>query len=211
MKFMTVVMFTIFWALAPSSTGAALELTDLTVFACDEKGAVDTAGRWNTGPIDAAWDLFLHEGAVPWLNDKASHSIKVPLNPGSRAFTFHFDSTTVFPILGMNLFFDGRKDKPSISVFARTTLSGAAAAPFAANRAASTMGPPIAEVPASGSLSFDQGGPTSGFTSGRRRSSRSRWPASRSRGRPAPPARTWSAPTTSARAAAPTSSDSSPC
>ncbi len=143
-------------ALAP-----ALDWTAATVFLCDENGAVIAAGRWNTGPIDAAWDIFVYEGEPSktperWLNGD-DHGIKIPLRPGTHTYTFHFEGTSPLPLLGMNLFFDGRNDKPAISVFAKPAAGGPPYPAFRANGAAATMGPPIAEVPGAGSLVFDAG------------------------------------------------------
>jgi len=37
-----------------------LEFTAMTLFGCPEDGTQDGFARWNTGPVDACWDLFLN-------------------------------------------------------------------------------------------------------------------------------------------------------
>ncbi len=118
-----------------ASSAAAKELTAVTLFGCDEPGTVDTAFRFNTGPIDGAWDIFLYEGPVfdpakgdpqkiHWLNNPADHTIRIPLAPGEHTFTFHCDYTRKWPFVGMNLFCDGANDRAAMSVKAPMDESG---------------------------------------------------------------------------------------
>jgi hypothetical protein len=85
---------TLFSLAAGCGFAPALEWTAATVFLCEENGTVIAAGRWNTGPIDGAWDIFVYEGEpfdpkagsperIRWLNG-ADHLIKVPLRPGTQ-------------------------------------------------------------------------------------------------------------------------------
>src|ERR1041385_3573536 len=122
--------------------GEALELTAITLFLCDEEGTVIPAGRWNSGPVDAAWDLFVHEGpqvaeGMKWLNG-SDHTVRIPLEPGTRTFTFRCDAVEPPPLLGLNLFFDGKEERPGIS--ARTKLkTGEAIPPFPTHGAAGPL------------------------------------------------------------------------
>jgi alpha-galactosidase len=137
---------------------AALDLTDITFFLCDERGVVIPAGRWNSGPVDAAWDLFVHEGEpskgpVRWLNG-ADNRVRAPLEVGTRTYTIRFESTEALPRLGLNLFFDGRGDRPGISAMVAVASGGPPYPAFKANGADPTMGPPVADVRASGTLTY---------------------------------------------------------
>ncbi|MBN1418689.1 MAG: alpha-galactosidase [Planctomycetes bacterium] len=163
MRASVAISFLVAWC-GPAS---ALDWTAATVFLCDEDGTVIPAGRWNTGPVDAAWDIFIYEGEpvgpkagpperIRWLNGD-DHRIRVPLRPGTRTYAFHFDSTSPLPRLGMNLFFDGQEDRPGISVVAGIAGGGPADPAFQPNGAAVTMGPPIADVRGAGTLCFDAG------------------------------------------------------
>jgi alpha-galactosidase len=149
-----------------SMTGAtsATDLTAVTLFGCDDQGMVDTAFRTNSGPVDAAWDVFLYEGAVfdpasdtpdeiPWLNDRENHTVKIPLALGSHTFTFHSESGPPWPGVGMNLFFDG-VDQAAISVKAAMDAKGPPYPAFSKNNAASTMGWPITDIPGADSLGY---------------------------------------------------------
>ncbi len=143
---------------------AAIELTDITLFLCDERGVVIAAGRWNSGPIDAAWDLFVREGEkaaapVRWLNG-ADNRIRIPLAPGKRAFAVHFESSGGLPRLGLNLFFDGAV-RPGISAMVDVAAGGPPFPKFRANAANPTMAPPIGEAPGAGTLAC--GGPEHGL------------------------------------------------
>ncbi|MBM3999989.1 MAG: alpha-galactosidase [Planctomycetes bacterium] len=136
----------------------AQELTAITLFACDDQGQVDPSIRFNTGPVDAAYDLFVREVAEPssativWLNDSADHTIRIPLKEGSHTYALHCDSERAWPRLGMNLFLDGNNGVPAVSVMAPMSQTDPPYPPFTANRAARTMGWPITDVPSSGSL-----------------------------------------------------------
>ena len=118
----------------PHST-SAMDLTAVTLFGCDDRGTVDPAFRNNSGPLDAAWDVFLYEGHVfdpasddpdkiQWLNDRENHTVKIPLTPGTHTFTFHCESARRWPFVGMNLFFDGVNDEAAISVKAPMDTHG---------------------------------------------------------------------------------------
>ncbi|MBI4606205.1 MAG: alpha-galactosidase [Planctomycetes bacterium] len=152
-------------ALAPCPA-QAVEVTAITLFLCDDRGVVNAAGRWNTGPIDAAWDLFVREGGalpsgtidpakVRWLNGR-DHTVKIPLAEGTRTFAIHFDGDAPLPIAGINLFLDSRNDRPAISAFTRATSAGAAAPEPRANGASPTMGWPITDVPGAGTLTHEE-------------------------------------------------------
>lgn len=63
-----------------SSVMYGSEIAAFTIFGCDAKGTQDGYARWNTGPIDACWDLFVYEGErvqkgeqPKWLNDPQTH------------------------------------------------------------------------------------------------------------------------------------------
>lgn len=145
-----------------ASIAGAVDLTAVTVFACDDQGVVNTAGRWNTGPIDGAWDVFFYSGDVQtknpdrikWLNHTDDHTIRISLTPGTHTFTFQFDTPADFDNFGMNLFFDGRYDKPGISVRAKVDAAGPPYPKFIANGANPTMGWPITDIPGASTLVF---------------------------------------------------------
>ncbi|MBC8876283.1 MAG: alpha-galactosidase [Planctomycetes bacterium] len=155
-----------------TTSASAVELTAVTLFGCDDRGTVDAAFRNNSGPLDAAWDIFLYEGdvfdparddleKVRWLNKRDDHTLQIPLGPGTYTITFHCEFSRQWPAVGMNLFFDGHHDKAGISVKAPMDASGPPSPDFVQNNAAKTMGWPISEIPAAGSLSY--GGPDSGI------------------------------------------------
>ena len=122
-------VWTVVWLAlaATASSSSAVELTAVTLFGCDDQGVVDHAFRHNSGPVDAAWDVFLYEGDVfdpaadirdkiKWLNHRGDHTVKIPLRPGTHTFTFHTESSRKWSAVGMNLFFDGVHDQAAISV-----------------------------------------------------------------------------------------------
>jgi hypothetical protein len=148
------------------------DLTAVTLFGCDETGTVDVAMRHNTGPVDAAWDLFLYEGdvfdpatgsaeQVRWLNNADDHTVRMPLAPGTHTLTFHFEMSRPWPVIGMNLFFDGKNDRAGISVKAPMQTAIGAVPEFTVNASQRTMGWPITDIPASGALAC--GGPDRGI------------------------------------------------
>ena len=149
-----------------ASSVSATDLTAVTLFGCNDRGVVDAAFRTNSGPIDAAWDVFLYEGPVfdpasddpdkiRWLNDRKDHTIKIRLSPGTHTFTFHSESGRAWPAVGMNLFFDGANDKAAISAKTSMDTKGPPFPAFTRNEARRTMGWPISDIPAAGSLSHD--------------------------------------------------------
>ena len=140
----------------------AMDLSAVTLFGCDDRGVVDSAFRTNSGPLDAAWDVFLYEGPVhdpasvdqneiQWLNDRENHTIRVPLTPGTHTFTMHSESAKAWPMVGMNLFFDGAPEA-AISVMASMDTQGETYPVFTPNDAPRTMGWPITDIPGAGSL-----------------------------------------------------------
>ena len=137
-----------------ASAGTA-EITSVTVFGCDAAGNQDTQCRWNSGPVDAAWDLFLYEGneiakkadGVKWLNDPAARTIRLAPKDGTTTYTMHFDTNKVPERLAMNIQVDG---KTAMSVMATTSDDPAKPEPFAVNKSSQTMGFPIETVPAAG-------------------------------------------------------------
>ena len=144
---------------------SAMDLTAVTLFGCDDRGTVDTAFRTNSGPLDAAWDVFFYEGPVHdpasddpeptrWLNDRENHTIKIPLGPGTHTFTLHSESGQRWPMAGMNLFFDGAREA-AISVMAPIDTKGAPYPAFTRNSASRTMGWPVTNIPAADSLRHD--------------------------------------------------------
>ena len=143
------------WAIPAS----ALELTGITLFECDENGSVIARHRYNAGPKDAAWDIFLYEGennAAPrWLNDPASNTIRVLMEPGTHTFTFHTESGDTWANTGINLFFDGRQDEAAISAMAAMSKKNDTFPAVNPNGADATMGLPITDIPGAGTLQFD--------------------------------------------------------
>ena len=136
---------------------AGTALTGITVFSCDEHGTVNPALRFNSGPVDAAWDLFVaRTGDDPdappqWLNQE-DNRIHVPLGAGTHAFALYFDSPGLERFMGINLFFDGVDAAPAISGYVYTQAADSAA--LKANTSGKTHGLPITEIPAAGTLEF---------------------------------------------------------
>ena len=133
----------------------------MTLFGCREDGTQDGFARWNTGPVDACWDLFVYEGKVvqtadqaKWVNDPASRLVKLTPAEGSTTYTFHFECTVDIQRFGLNLFGPDQK-APLISVYAPVTTNASQPASFTINSAGNTMGWPLASVPAANSLSCE--------------------------------------------------------
>ncbi|MEA3365841.1 MAG: hypothetical protein U9Q79_09410, partial [Candidatus Hydrogenedentes bacterium] len=139
---------------------AETSLTGITVFACNEHGTVNPALRFNSGPVDPAWDLFVarakeNPSAAPvWLN-REDNRIHVPLSPGTHTFVLHFDSPGLERFMGINLFFDSDESAPGISAYVDTETAGPS--PPRPNSAAKTHGLPITDIPGSGTLTFRSG------------------------------------------------------
>ncbi len=141
----------------------ALDLSAITVFGCDEQGLVDIRYRFNTGPVDACWDIFVYEGEVckkenqeniQWLNHPSDHTIDLSLTPGTHVFTIHFDYLAIeAKHVGINLTFNGRTRMPIITAMSKPSISRPLQEEFFPNAAPKTMGWPITDVPGSGVLS----------------------------------------------------------
>ncbi len=148
----TILMLTGLCALSAS----ALDLTGIALFETDEQGAVNPRHRYNAGPVDAAWDLFVYEGeavATPqWLNSAGDNTIRIPLTPGTHTYTFHAEFGETWKHTGLNLFFDGAQDKAGLSALTQMAKSGAAAPALKANGAKVTMGLPITDLAAASTL-----------------------------------------------------------
>ncbi|MBN2474550.1 MAG: alpha-galactosidase [Pirellulales bacterium] len=151
-----------------ATAASAADLSAMTLFGCDDRGTVDPAFRNNSGPIDAAWDIFLYKGdvfdpasgdaeKVQWLNRREDHTVRIPLGPGTHTFTFHCEFGRTWPAIGVNLFFDGVGERAAISVRAPMHAGGSTYPAFVQNDADKTMGWPLTEIPASRSLTC--GGP----------------------------------------------------
>ncbi len=130
----------------------------VTLFGCDASGTQDGHNRWNAGPRDAAWDIFMYEGniaqqaeAVKWLNDPQTHLVAFGPANGDTTYTLHIECTTDIEYFGLNLF-GPDKGQPVISVYAPVTRDSSKPASFQVNRSAHTMGSPITDVPACGSV-----------------------------------------------------------
>ena len=145
---------------------SALDFTGMSLFGCREDGTQDGFARWNTGPVDACWDLFVYEGKVvqtadqaKWVNDPASRLVKLTPAEGSTTYTFHFDCTVDIQQFGLNLF-GPDQNAPLISVYASTTTNASQPAKFTINSAGNTMGWPLASVPAANCLSCEDVDPS---------------------------------------------------
>lgn len=161
----TLLSTTVLLAASVAATASATDLTGMTLFGCNDQGVVDIAFRTNSGPIDAAWDVFLYEGDVfepasgdpseiPWLNDPANHTVRIELVPGTHTFTFHSESGARWPAAGMNLFFDGVHHEAAISVKAPVDTKGKPYPAFSKNSSPRTMGWPITDIPGADSLGY---------------------------------------------------------
>ncbi|MBE0535992.1 MAG: alpha-galactosidase [Phycisphaerae bacterium] len=133
------------------------DIAAFAVFGCDAGGTQDGYARWNTGPIDACWDLFAYEGqpgVLPkWLNDPQTHRVSLSPGAGCTTYTFHFESTADVGTFGLNLFQAGRPE-PIISVYAPVTRDASRPMPFGANASGSTMGWPLSSVAGAGAASY---------------------------------------------------------
>ncbi len=142
------------------SGSAEIALTGITVFACDAHGTVNPALRFNSGPIDPAWDLFvaptgIEPAASPtWLN-REDNRVRIPLEPGTHSFVLHFDSPGLERFMGVNLFFGGEEALPRISAYVDT--QAADPSQLRPNSADKTHGLPIADIPGAGTLEFTSG------------------------------------------------------
>lgn len=139
--------------------GYALQFNALTLFGCDKDGAQDGHARWNSGPVDACWDIFMYEGdiaqnaaQVKWMNDSQSHLVTFAPTKVVTTYTFHFECGVDIPFFGMNLFVADRK-APVLSVYAPITRDASRSVPFQVNRSGNTMGWPLSDVRAVGSAS----------------------------------------------------------
>jgi hypothetical protein len=157
-----VVLLALALVLRLSLSSCAVEFTAMSVFGCREGGTQDGYARWNTGPVDACWDLFVYEGNVvrtaeqaKWINDPGNRLVKLTPAEGSTTFTFHFECAVDIQHFGLNLFGRDKRD-PLMSVFAPTTTDAAQPAKFTINSAANTMGWPLDPVAGAGSLSFEE-------------------------------------------------------
>ena len=97
-KFSTSILFLLL-VLGLSQLGYTFEFSAVTVFGCDDNGTQDTHARWNTGPVDGCWDIFMYEGDLVkqvdqarWMNDQGSRLVKFGPKKGSITYTFHIES-----------------------------------------------------------------------------------------------------------------------
>jgi len=139
----------------------ALEISAVTLFGCHEDGAQDGYARWNSGPADACWDIFMYQGdmvknagQIKWMNDPGSRLVKFSPADGSTTYTFHFECTSEINTFGLNLF-GPDKSAPVLSVYAPVTGDAAKPAAFKINRSGNTMGWPLSNVAAAGEQSYD--------------------------------------------------------
>jgi len=160
-KKLTPVLLSLLLILTLTPLSYGLEFEAITVFGCNDDGVQDGHARWNTGPVDPCWDIFLYPGDMAknasqakWMNDGRSHVVKFGPEVGSTTYTFHFECDGNLGIFGMNLF-GPDKNRPLISVFAPVTGDAANPASFKVNRSGNTMGWPLSDVPAASSLSYD--------------------------------------------------------
>jgi len=143
----------------PISAG---EFTGMSLFGCHEDGTQDGFARWNTGPVDACWDLFVYGGGLArtadqatWMNDPASRLVEFAPAEGSSTYSFHFDCTVDIQHFGLNLFGPDKRE-PLMSVYAPVTTDASQPAKFTVNSATNTMGWPLDAVPAAGALSCEE-------------------------------------------------------
>jgi len=158
MRFVSVLMLLVIPSVGSVSYGS--EIGAFTVFGCDAKGTQDGYARWNTGPIDACWDIFIYEGELVqkgkrpmWLNDPQTHMVKLVPGKGSTTYTFHFDCGADVGIFGLNLFAVGRSE-PMISLYVPVTRDTSRPMRFEVNSSGNTMGWPLSTVAGAGTLSY---------------------------------------------------------
>ena len=152
--------------LALSPLSKALEFNAITVFGCVEDGTQIRDARWNTGPADACWDIFMYQSDMvksvnqaKWMNDPVSRMVKFTPSDESTTYTFHIECTSDINIFGLNLFVAG-KNIPVMSVYAPVTRDAGKPAEFKVNHSDNTMSWPkgcwpMGSVPAAGTLSYD--------------------------------------------------------
>ncbi len=162
MSRLSMALLVLLLSLSLSLQTSALDFTGMSIFGCREDGTQDGFARWNTGPVDACWDLFVYEGNVvqtgdkaKWINHPTSRLVKLTPAEGTTTYTFHFDSSVEVPRFGLNLF-GPDKTAPLISVFAPATTDASRPVKFTINGAGNTMGWPLDPVPGAGSLSCEE-------------------------------------------------------
>ena len=160
MKMCFVSLLVLLAILSLDSVSYGLEIGAFTIFGCDAEGSQDGYARWNTGPIDACWDLFVYEGELiqkgkqpKWLNDSQTHKVKLTPGKGSTTYTFHFESSVDVGIFGLNLFIESQT-KPAISVYAPVTRDTSQSIRFETNSSSNTMGWPLSSVAGAGTLRY---------------------------------------------------------
>ena len=155
-------------------TVQAVNMTGLTLAGAAPDGTVQYGERWNTMGPHPAWDIFVcpeipggtflnkTDGVAP------DRTIDIPLPAGTHTFTFGVSHAVGgdlgFEYYGLNLFFDKPLNPdpavgPDISVYGMKDVdwSDGVHPAFMANSNASTMGYPIADLPGTGSLIYDDG------------------------------------------------------
>ena len=65
MKQFNTLMLSLWLLFVLSPLTYAFEFSAVTIFGCDDNGTQDGHARWNTGPVDACWDIFMYEGNPP--------------------------------------------------------------------------------------------------------------------------------------------------
>ena len=157
-KFVLMLTFLVISCVFPIAYGAEIEA--FTVFGCDSKGTQDGYARWNTGPIDACWDLFVYEGGLVqkgkqprWLNDTQTHKVKLKPSKEITTYTFHFESAADVEVFGLNLFIESQA-KPAISVYAPVTRDRSQSTLFKINSSRNTMGWPLNNIAGAGTLRY---------------------------------------------------------
>ena len=145
--------------LSLDSVSYGLEIGAFTIFGCDAEGTQDGYARWNTGPVDACWDMFVYVGELvqrgkepEWLNDPKTHLVRLVPGRGSTTFTFHFDCGADVNMFGLNLFAQGQNE-PVVSVYAPVTQDMSRPMQFKVNHSSNTMGWPLSVVAGAGTLS----------------------------------------------------------
>jgi len=150
----------------PQKCTATLALTGLVEYHTNPDGNYPGgwSDRWNTLPDLSIWNLWVARDHVQgaFINgpDNSQAGISIPLSDGDYTFCIFGeapDNHAPFPFWGLNLFFNGQTQTPSISAFGPLVVPGGDAPWFLSDSGRYTLAlDGNTPVPGAGVLSFAQ-------------------------------------------------------
>lgn len=156
---MTAAAFMAF-AVVCSNPSQATILSGLIEFSTDADGNFFNGSVWNTRGGDSAVNLWVikgvdREGVFVNGPSDSEAGIAIPLSEGEYTFVIYGNQGGSTPHHGLNLFFNGNRVTPRISVFGPTQTSpDPPFPPFATNSSASTLTLGFDSVAAANTLAF---------------------------------------------------------